>query len=112
MRNFSRPSRGRSLLFSPTVPGLSFCKGALTDCPDRLGRLALTRDGLRRRNALVLGALRDAAIPAVVTMGGGYAEPLIRSVEAHADLYMEAARLDSVWPVLSGSRVPSPSTPG
>jgi acetoin utilization deacetylase AcuC-like enzyme len=94
-------------------PGLVFLQGGVDGLSeDRLGRLALTRDGLRRRNALVLGALRDAAIPAVVTMGGGYAEPLIRSVEAHADLYMEAARLDSVWPVLSGSRVPSPSTPG
>ena len=94
-------------------PGLVFLQGGVDGlAEDRLGRLSLTRDGLRQRNAMVLGALHEAGIPAVVTMGGGYAEPLIRSVEAHADLYTEAARLDALRPPVSPLRAPSPSTPG
>ena len=30
--------------------------------------------------------------PLVVTMGGGYGEPLTCSVEAHADLFLQAAQ--------------------
>ena len=40
---------------------------------DRLGRLKLTIDGLRRRDELVLGRCRAAGLPVVVTMSGGYA---------------------------------------
>lgn len=38
---------------------------------DRLGRLALTREGIRQRNRLLLGYLRDHAVKCVVCMGGG-----------------------------------------
>ena len=52
---------------------------------DRLGRLALTLDGLKRRDRLVLEASR--AIPLVITLGGGYAEPIERTAEAHANTF-------------------------
>ena len=54
---------------------------------DRLGRLALTHDGLRRRDRLVLSLCRQNRIPVVVTLGGGYGNPLQDTVEAHADTY-------------------------
>ncbi|KAF6004815.1 hypothetical protein F1559_002328 [Cyanidiococcus yangmingshanensis] len=58
---------------------------------DRLGRLALTRAGLQRRNNMVFDYVlhkSDAGI--VVCMGGGYADPITKSVDAHADVYIDA----------------------
>lgn len=64
---------------------------------DRLGKLRLTADGLRRRNKLLLDAFLRKGSSVVVTMGGGYpknldpASPEYRAiVEAHADVYREA----------------------
>jgi acetoin utilization deacetylase AcuC-like enzyme len=54
---------------------------------DRHGRLDLTLEGLRRRNRRVCRWLVDLEVPLLVTMGGGYAEPIERSVRAHADLF-------------------------
>ncbi len=62
---------------------------------DRLGRLALTHEGLRSRDRLVLSACRDRAIPLVVTLGGGYGEPLEATVEAHANTYRTALEICS-----------------
>jgi len=39
---------------------------------DRLGTLALTIGGLRRRDRFVFDCCRDADVPVVSTMGGGY----------------------------------------
>ena len=57
---------------------------------DALGRLRLTHEGLRARDRLVLTAARDRGVPAVLTLGGGYAKPLEASVEAHRGTYREA----------------------
>jgi acetoin utilization deacetylase AcuC-like enzyme len=46
---------------------------------DRLGRLSLTKAGLRRRDELVLDRLRAAGAPVVVVLAGGYA-PDVRDV--------------------------------
>ena len=60
---------------------------------DRLGRLALTFDGLRQRDRLVLEACRAAAAPVVITLGGGYADPITRTVEAHANTFRAASKI-------------------
>ncbi len=52
---------------------------------DRLGRLKLTIDGLRRRDELVLGRCRTAGLPVVVTMSGGYARDVSDIVTIHAN---------------------------
>jgi acetoin utilization deacetylase AcuC-like enzyme len=52
---------------------------------DRLGRLKLTIEGLQRRDALVLHRLAAASIPAVITMGGGYADDVDAIVTIHAN---------------------------
>jgi acetoin utilization deacetylase AcuC-like enzyme len=52
---------------------------------DRLGRLKLTIDGLRRRDELVLGTCRAAALPVVITMGGGYANDIDAIITIHAN---------------------------
>ena len=55
---------------------------------DRLGRLALTLDGLKQRDRLVLETSRT--IPLVITLGGGYGEPIERTAEAHANTFRQA----------------------
>ena len=57
---------------------------------DRLGRLALTHEGLRRRDQLVLGSCRDHHIPVAITLGGGYSDPIEATVQAHANTFRTA----------------------
>ena len=57
---------------------------------DLLGRLKLTRTGLRLRDRIVASASRDRGIPLVLTLGGGYARPIALSVDAHLGTWREA----------------------
>lgn len=52
---------------------------------DRLGKLKLTIDGLRRRDEFVIAACRQRGLPVVTTMGGGYAKEISDTVEAHCN---------------------------
>ena len=61
---------------------------------DKLGRLALTIQGCRERDRIVLNQCYKAGIPVVVTMGGGYSERIADIVEAHANTFRLAA---SIW---------------
>jgi acetoin utilization deacetylase AcuC-like enzyme len=54
---------------------------------DRLGRLALSHAGLMARDRMVLDACRARGIPVVLSLGGGYAQPIEASVEAHVNTY-------------------------
>ena len=56
---------------------------------DLLGRLELTREGLACRDRIVATAARDRGIPLVLTLGGGYAQPIALSVEAHLGTWRE-----------------------
>jgi acetoin utilization deacetylase AcuC-like enzyme len=58
---------------------------------DQLGGLALTKEGLRERDRLVLQACRDARVPVVVTLAGGYARRLEDTVAIHRATF-EVAR--------------------
>jgi acetoin utilization deacetylase AcuC-like enzyme len=60
---------------------------------DRLGRLKLTHAGLRDRDRLVLVPLKSKGIPAVLTLGGGYSDPIEHTVEAHAATFRAAAKM-------------------
>ncbi|MFI5229302.1 MAG: histone deacetylase [Gemmatimonadales bacterium] len=59
---------------------------------DRLGRLAMTFEGLARRDAFVLEQCREVGIPVTVVIGGGYAAPIELSVSVHAATARIAAR--------------------
>ncbi len=50
---------------------------------DRLGRLALSLEGVAERDRLVYGFCRRSGLPLAITLGGGYARSLDRVVEAH-----------------------------
>jgi acetoin utilization deacetylase AcuC-like enzyme len=57
---------------------------------DRLGRLALTIDGLKQRDLMVFEACRSRSIPCVITLGGGYARRVEDTVEAHCNTVLAA----------------------
>ena len=81
-------------LFNHIRPDLVFYQAGVDPLHcDRLGKLALTIEGLRRRDRLVLGLCDNFHCPAVVTMGGGYGQPLEKSVEAHANTFRELEAL-------------------
>jgi acetoin utilization deacetylase AcuC-like enzyme len=72
---------GLSRLLSQAIararPALCFyLAGADPYSRDRLGRLSLTREGLRARDRLVRNALAAAGVPVCVTLAGGYADPI------------------------------------
>jgi acetoin utilization deacetylase AcuC-like enzyme len=61
---------------------------------DQLGGLRLTRHGLRRRDRMVLQAARDAGVPVVVVLAGGYARSLEDTVAIHVATVEEAKLLN------------------
>lgn len=52
---------------------------------DRLGRLALTKRGLRDRDVLVRDALAAAGVPVCLTLAGGYAKEIRDTVEINVN---------------------------
>ena len=59
---------------------------------DRLGRLAVTKEGLQERDRIVFEACERSGTPVAVVMSGGYAEDVHDTVEIHAATVLEAAR--------------------
>jgi acetoin utilization deacetylase AcuC-like enzyme len=57
---------------------------------DRYGRLALTEEGIRRRDRLVIETVRGRCIPLVIVLAGGYAPTSHRTAELHAHVFREA----------------------
>jgi acetoin utilization deacetylase AcuC-like enzyme len=91
----------RALAFKPEI--VFFQSGVDALGEDKLGRLSMTRAGLMDRDRVVLGALHAASFPTVITLGGGYAEPIELTVEAHANTFRIA---EEVWdqPLASNRR--------
>lgn len=73
----------RIILHDPDV--IFYLAGADPYEKDKLGRLGLTIDGLRRRDEMVLRSARDAGVPIVTTMSGGYAAAIEDTVEIHCN---------------------------
>jgi acetoin utilization deacetylase AcuC-like enzyme len=76
------------LAFDPDV--IFYQSGVDGLAGDRLGRLALTPDGLKERDRLVLEYTKTRGVPLVITLGGGYSDPIERTAEAHANTYRAA----------------------
>jgi acetoin utilization deacetylase AcuC-like enzyme len=77
--------------FEPDV--VFFQSGVDALASDQLGRLSLTLDGLKRRDALVLEGTRSRNIPVAIALGGGYSDPIEATVQAHANTFRTAAQL-------------------
>lgn len=69
-----------------------YLSGADPYAGDRLGKLALSKRGLARRDRIVLGACGARGLPVAVTMGGGYAEPIEDTVDIAFNTVREAVR--------------------
>jgi len=50
---------------------------------DKLGRLSLTFDGLRRRDMMVIESCREIGLPVAVTIAGGYGHDVDDTVRIH-----------------------------
>jgi acetoin utilization deacetylase AcuC-like enzyme len=74
-----------------------FLAGADPYTGDRLGRLAVTKEGLRTRDRLVFDSCSRAGVPVAVTMGGGYAPRVEDTVEIHLETVRAAARFSEGW---------------
>ena len=77
------------LLFQAGVDGLA---------EDALGRLELSREGMRYRNKRVFDYVLDNEVPCVVFMGGGYSKPIDHTVDSLFDLFRGAANANSLLP--------------
>ncbi len=60
---------------------------------DRLGRLKMTIDGLRRRDEIVMEACARARLPVAISMSGGYANDIDAIVTIHSNTIGAAARI-------------------
>lgn len=67
-----------------------FLSGADPFVGDKLGRLSLTKPGLRARDQFVLGELSRRRLPHVTVMGGGYGRDMADSVDVY-EATVEAA---------------------
>jgi acetoin utilization deacetylase AcuC-like enzyme len=74
-----------------------YLAGADPYAGDRLGRLALSVEGLRQRDVIVLDACRAAGVPVAVVMGGGYAPDVDDVVAIHLNTVKAAAATAARW---------------
>jgi len=69
--------------FSPDL--IFYVAGADPYCEDQLGGLALTMEGLKQRDTLVLDYARRNSTPLAVTLAGGYARRVADTVRIHVN---------------------------
>ncbi|TXD82206.1 histone deacetylase [Subsaximicrobium wynnwilliamsii] len=62
---------------------------------DKLGRLGLSLEGCKERDRFVLQSCKDAKIPVMCSMGGGYSPDIKIILEAHANTFRVAQDLFS-----------------
>ncbi|WP_068406899.1 histone deacetylase [Labrenzia sp. OB1] len=60
---------------------------------DRLGRLALTREGLRLRDRFVIETVAAAGIPLAGVLGGGYSTDIDELADRHLTLHRSASSI-------------------
>jgi acetoin utilization deacetylase AcuC-like enzyme len=83
----------RVFAFQPDI--LFYQSGVDALASDRLGRLALTHSGLQERDRRVLSAAFKHSVPIVITLGGGYSEPIELTALAHANTFRTASEIFS-----------------
>ena len=65
---------------------------------DKLGRLALTDEGLARRDRYVIGATRSRGLPIASALGGGYGDDQSEVGARHARSMLTMARCNADYP--------------
>jgi acetoin utilization deacetylase AcuC-like enzyme len=77
--------------FQPDL--LCYLAGADPYREDQLGGLALTLDGLKKRDALIFGVARARGLPVMVTYAGGYARRVEDTVTIHCNTVSAAKEM-------------------
>ncbi len=77
----------KGLLETMTPDFIIYQSGVDVLSTDKLGRLGLSIEGCKRRDAMVLDLAFQNEIPIMCCMGGGYSEKISHIVEAHANTY-------------------------
>jgi len=62
-----------------------YISGADPYIGDRLGKLAITKDGLAKRDRTVINHIQQAGLPVAVVMGGGYAPNIDDIISIHLE---------------------------
>ncbi|WP_419803327.1 histone deacetylase [Mucilaginibacter sp.] len=70
-----------------------YLAGADVLLTDKLGKLALSKEGCKARDAFVLNLCHKNSIPVQVSMGGGYSPNIKDIVDAHCNTYKTAVEL-------------------
>ena len=60
---------------------------------DRLGRLNITYNGLRKRDEIIFKRFEKKGVPISMAIGGGYSDPIRHSVKAYAQTYEVAKKI-------------------
>ncbi|MGB8592123.1 MAG: histone deacetylase [Candidatus Acidiferrales bacterium] len=77
--------------FDEFQPQLVFCIGGADPyCEDQLGGLALTLEGLKRRDALIFDYALRHRVPVAITLAGGYARRVSDTVRIHVGTILAA----------------------
>ncbi len=80
--------------FTPDL--ICYIAGADPYCEDQLGGLALTIDGLKKRDELVFQVAKARNIPLMVTYAGGYAQKVEDTVTIHCNTVIAAKQIFEV----------------
>ncbi len=87
-------SENLSVLMDKVRPGFIFyVSGVDILKTDKLGKLALSREGCGKRDEMVFRKALDYGIPVATVMGGGYSPQIADIVEAHCNTFRIAADL-------------------
>jgi len=78
-------SRSLESVFAHEPEIVFYLAGADPFADDKLGKLALTIDGLRQRDAMVLQTCYDREVPITTVMSGGYGKQISDTVEIHCN---------------------------
>jgi len=82
------------ILIEQTEPDLiMYLSGVDVLANDKLGRLAMTKEGCRKRDEFVFEQAKFNNIPVAVSMGGGYSERLSDIIDAHANTFRMAQKI-------------------
>jgi acetoin utilization deacetylase AcuC-like enzyme len=77
--------------FDPEI--VFYLSGVDALASDVLGRLSLTLEGMKARDRRVIRQVQGRGIPLVITLGGGYSNPIELTAEAHANTFRIAAEV-------------------
>ena len=81
--SLSRSHLPRCFAHDPEI--VFYLAGADPYAGDKLGRLALSIDGLRERDAYVLRECYEREVPVVTVMSGGYGKDINDTIEIHCN---------------------------